>query len=331
MRSITALLALAWLAVPAAAQTHLVVITGLSGEPRYAAAFHEWSTTLIDAAEGRWGVPESNVVYLAEKVETDPNRISARSTRENIESAFSDLAVRAGPDDEIFVLLIGHGSMRDGESRFNLPGPDMTPADFDALLDAFPTQGIVFVNAASSSGEFIAQLSGERRTIITATRSGAERNQTTFAAYFVEAFAGDGADVDKDGRVSALEAFIYARREVARVYESDGRLLTEHALLDDNGDGEGSSEPGPQEADGALARTLFLSGGTATVASGAVPSDPRLAALYEEKRRLEEEVAALRLRKDEMDPEVYERELEELLVELALNTRSIRELEEKGQ
>ncbi len=331
MRLVAALLGLSWLAVPAAAQTHLVVITGLGGEPRYAAAFHEWATTFIDAAEGRWGVPESNVVYLAEKVETDPSRISTRSTRENVESTLRDLAGRAGHDDRIFVLLIGHGSMRDGESRFNLPGPDMMPAEFDALLEAFPTQMMVYVNAASSSGEFIATLSGERRVIITATRSGAERNQTLFAAYFVEAFAGDGADVDKDERVSALEAFDYARREVARVYESDGRLLTEHALLDDNADGEGSSEPGPQEADGPLARTLFLSAGTETVASGAVPSDPRLAALYGEKRRLEEQVAALRLRKDEMDPEVYESELEELLVELALNTRSIRELEEKGQ
>jgi hypothetical protein len=331
VRSVAAVLAFAWLAVPAAAQTHLVVITGLSGEPRYAAAFHEWATTLIDAAEGRWGIPKSNVLYLAEKVETDSSRISARSTRENIESAFSDLALRAGPDDRIFVMLIGHGTMRDGESRFNLPGPDMTPGDFDALLEAFPTQEIVFVNAASASGEFIAQLSAERRTIVTATRSGAERNQTLFAAYFVEAFAGDGADVDKDARVSALEAFNYARREVARVYESDGRLLTEHALLDDNGDGEGSSEPGPQEADGRLARTLFLSGGAEALASGPTPSDPRLAALYEEKRRLEEEIAGLRLRKDEMDPEVYDRELEELLVELALNTRAIRELEEKGQ
>lgn len=331
MRPIAALLMLAWLAAPAAAQTHLVVITGLSGEPRYAVAFHDWATTLIDAAEARWDVPKSNVVYLAENVETDPSRISARSTRENIESAFSDLAGRAGPDDQIFVLLIGHGTMRDGESRFNLPGPDMTPADFDALLEAFPTQGIVFVNAASASGEFIAELSAENRTIITATRSGAERNQTTFAAYFVEAFAGDGADVDKDEHVSALEAFNYARREVARVYESDGRLLTEHALLDDNGDGEGSSEPGPQEADGRLARTLFLSGGTGLVTAGAVPSDPRLAELYEEKRRLEEEVAALRLRKDEMDPAVYDRQLEELLVELALNTRAIRELEEREQ
>jgi hypothetical protein len=331
VRALAALLALFSLAGPAAAQSYLVVVTGLSGEPHYAHAFHEWATTLIDAAEARWGVPESNVVYLAEKVETDPKRIAARSTRENVESTLMDVAARAAPDDQIFVVLIGHGATRGGESRFNLPGPDMTPADFDAALDGFTTQKIVFVNAASASGEFIAPLSAQNRAIITATRSGNESNQTVFAAYFTQAFAGDGADVDKDERVSALEAFNYARREVARVYEADGRLLTEHALLDDNGDGEGSGELDPLAADGRLARTLFLSGGTGAVASGAVPSDPRLAVLYQERRQLEERVAALRTRKDEMDPEDYERELEELLVELALKTREIRELEEKGQ
>ena len=104
MRPIIALLGVLCVAVPAAAQTHLVVVTGLSGEPRYAAAFHEWATTMIDAAERRWGVPSSNVVYLAEKVETDPTRIAARSTRENVESALGDLAGRAGPGDQIFIF-----------------------------------------------------------------------------------------------------------------------------------------------------------------------------------------------------------------------------------
>ncbi len=206
----------------------------------------------------------------------------------------------------------------------------MTATDFAKLLDLFTTQEVVFVNTASASGDFIARLSAPNRTVITATRSGNERNQTLFGRYFVEAFADDGADVDKNDRVSALEAFDYARREVARAYESEGRLLTEHALLDDNGDGEGSNEPDPRDSDGALARTLFLGDEAPAAAADGEPADPRLAALYEQQRVLEEQIAELRQRKEQMELSDYERRLEELLVELALKTREIRRIEEGG-
>jgi hypothetical protein len=204
----------------------------------------------------------------------------------------------------------------------------MSASDFAEALSAFPTQSIVLVNSASASGPFVAVLSGANRIVVTATKSGSERNETLFARYFVEAFAADGADVDKDERVSVLEAYNYARREVTRYYEERGILLTEHALLDDNGDGVGSGEPDPEASDGAMARTLYLVGLPAAVA-GDVPADPELAALYSEKQQLEEEIAALRQRKDEMDAVAYEQQLEELLVELTLTTRAIRELEEK--
>ncbi len=328
-----ALAACLLLAAPAAAlgqSTHLIVVSGLSGEPRYAAAFHEWATMLIEAAQARWGLPSANIVYLAEKVERDPARISGRATREAVESSFKTVAAKSAADDAVFIVLIGHGASRDGIASFNLPGPDLSAEDFARSLEAFATQRLVFVNTASASGEFIKALSGPNRTIITATKSGFERNETLFANYFVEAFAADGADVDKDQRVSALEAFNYARREVARVYETDGRLLTEHALLDDNGDGEGSLEPDATSADGALARRTFLAAPAGELIE-AIAADPELAALYAEKSKLEERVITLRQMKDGMDPEVYERELEALLVELALKTRAIREREGSGR
>jgi hypothetical protein len=326
------LLAAVWLVAQpqATEQVHLVVVSGLSGEPKYAVTFHEWATTLCDAARDRWGVPEGNIEYLAEKTERDPARISDRSTWENVRRALGEVAERSGPADHVYIVLIGHGSASDGQAKLSLPGPDPTAADFADLLLLFPTQTLVFVNAASASGDFVAALSAKDRAVITATRSGRERTETIFARFFVEAYAGDGADVDKNGRVSVLEAFNYASREVARVYESENRLLTEHALLDDNGDGQGSGEPGLDGPDGRLAGALFLSGSAEPrVLTGEV-SDPRLAELYAEKRALEEQVAALRERKEEMDSETYEQELERLLLDLALKTREIRELEGTG-
>ena len=163
-------------------------------------------------------------------------------------------------------MLIGHGASATGVARFNLPGPDLTAAEFAKLLDRLSAQSVVFVNTASSSGGFVAALSGKDRTIITATKTDGEKNQTRFGEFFAAAFAAtdSDADTDKDGRVSVLEAFLWARARVVDSYNRDGQLLTEHAVLDDNGDGKGTDAPGQPGGDGALARTLFLSAASST-------------------------------------------------------------------
>ena len=330
--SLAVLLALQ--ATPATAQqTHIIVITGLSGDPAYAEEFHQWATTLIDAATDRYELPAENIIYLAEKTDVDPVRIEDRSTRENVERAFATVAERALPDDRVLVLLIGHGTYASGESRFNLPGRDLTAKDYARLLEPLGSQQVAFVNAVTASGGFIEVLSGEGRTVVTATRSGGQWNAAVFGGYFVEAFA-DGeeeSDQNKDGRVSVLEAFEYAVVQVARVYESDGRLQTEHALLDDNGDGEGTREPDPlatltTTTDGAFARNLFISAGEGTGIAG-LPDDPVLRALYQGRLELQEEVEALQAVRGGTDETIYETEMERLLVAMALKSREIREAE----
>jgi hypothetical protein len=306
--------------------SHVFIVSGIGGQPQYSDTFHRWGVAMFDAAAERFGLPAENLVLLTERPERDPERIHARSTKENVEQALDDLAQRVAPTDRIFILLIGHGSSDGAESRFNLPGPDMSAADFAAQLDKFPTQTVAFVNASSASGDFVSALSGPNRVLVTATKTGFERNESIFGEFFVEAFASEGADTDHDERVSILEAFNYARHEVVRRYEDSGRLMTEHALLDDNGDGEGTTNPDSSETDGTLARTLFLDR-LGVVASGPASGDSLLVALYNEKRELETRIADLRNLKDQMEQEVYEAELERLLVELALKNRAIRERE----
>ena len=314
-------------AVPAHAQTsRLLIVSGLGGEPQYSDAFHEWGTTLADAAARRYGLPPEDIVYLAEKADRDPARIDGRATRENVGKALADLEARTGPGDRLFVILIGHGSSDGEQSRINLPGPDLSAAELDELLDGFGSAEVAVVNTASASGGFIEALSGPNRTVITATQSGFERNATVFGGFFVAALAGDGADIDKDDRVSLLEAFEYARREVERAYEQENRLVTEHALLDDDGDGEGTQEPAARgEGDGATARTMFLAsrGGTADASDG--DDTPELRALRDEVRQLEQQVAELRARKEAMPDGEYQQELERLLLELARTNQQIRE------
>ena len=326
---LTAALVLLALAGPAAAQqTHVLVVTGLSGDPAYAEQFQAWATTLTDAATGRYELPADNVTWLAERVEADPERIDGRSTSENVEAAVTAIAERARPDDHVLIVLIGHGSYQNGESRFNLPRRDLTADDYGLLLDQLQAQRVTFVNAATSSGGFIQALSGEGRTVVTATRSGGQWNETVFGGHFVAAFA-DGSeesDQNRDGRVSVLEAFEYAVAQVNRFYEADGLLQTEHALLDDNGDREGTREPDPVGSDGALARTLFITAGEGAGIPG-WPEDPALRALYQERLEIQEQIEALQATRGGTDEAIYQAELEKLLLAIALKGREIREAE----
>lgn len=306
--------------------THLVVVTGIGGEPAYVDAFHELGARLRGAALERWGLPASHVVWLAEEPGRAPGRVAGRSTVERLAAELEALAGRAAPSDRVLIVLIGHGSARGEESALNLPGPDLTGSHLAELVGVLGSREVAVVNAASASGGFVLPLAGPHRIVVTATASPRERERTRFGRHFVDALAGEGADADRDGRVSLLEAFEYARREVARTYETDNQIQTEHALLEDDADGKGSLEPVPG-GDGALARRFFLvrPSGAAAVAGGVDPSDPAAAALLAEKRRLEEEIEALKAQKTGLPAEEYERRLEALLLDLARTTRELRE------
>ncbi len=307
-----------------AKQTHLVIIVGLGGEDSYREKFHRWASDMRDAAIQRYGVSEDRVYYLSENPEAYPGTVHSKSTKESVQALFTELEGAVAPGDQLFVLLIGHGSFRSEESRFNLPGPDLTAVEFDLMLQPFSGQQIVFVNASSASGNFLPVLAGSNRIVVTATKSGYERNESLFGQYFVEAYAGDAADTDKNERVSVLEAFTHARVRVDGYYAEENILKTEHAILDDNGDGEGMHELGQSEGD--VAGTVYLHG-DAAVAEGfsaaEVEADPELARLVEKKLELEGRVEALRLQKDSMPEDLYLTELETVLLELAQVTQDI--------
>jgi hypothetical protein len=315
------------LAAPVAAQTvHLMVVVGLAGDPEHAELFQRWASTLVDGATGRLGVSGDHIVYLTDQPEKDAKRATGKSTQQEIEKSFATLAKDAKEDDVVFIVLIGHGTFNGKVAKFNLPGPDMTPADFEPLLKKLPSRHVVFVNTASASGPFVEELAGPGRTIVTATRNGAEQFATLFGGNFIDALMSDAADADKNRRVSVLEAFDAAKLAVARTYEQEGIMLTEHPLLDDSGDKQGTQTPKADGKNGRVASILSLG----TVASAeALPDDPKLRALYDERRDLERRVEGLKLLKTGMEPARYAAELEKLLIDLSLKTRQIKDLEGK--
>jgi hypothetical protein len=284
-----------------AQQVHVLIITGLAGEPQYRVPFQQAAAILADSARKRWGVSDSSLIVLGEDPAADPAHITGHSTREEVARAFIRLSKRVAPGDVLLVFLNGHGSGEGPSSKVNLPGPDPTAAEYASWIAGFTRQTVVFVNAASASGDFIPVLAGRGRLIVTATRTAIERNETTFAIPFVRGLTGSEADADKDGRVSVLEAFDFAKKEIVREYETDNRMLTEHAVLSDS----------------VLARSV-------TFGAPHNANDPRVMALVAERQELQAQVAALRSRKTTMDSTAYDRELERLLLQIAEKTQAIR-------
>jgi peptidase C13-like protein len=314
------LVVLAWLSFAStgfAQSTHLLIVVGLAGTPEHGELFKKWGTTLAQTASQRLGVDKANVTLLAD----------AAATKDAVTKAFGALAGKAGEEDTVVIVLFGHGTFAANVAKFNLPGPDMTPQDFAPLLARLRAKWIVFVNTASASGPFVEALSGPGRVIVTATRTGDEKYATLFGGPFVDAFSTEAADADRDGKVSILEAFDYAKKAVSASYQREGLLPTEHALLDDNGDKQGSMDPGRQAKDGQSAAVLSLG----ALRQQALPTDEKLRALYLERQQIERRIEALKLLKSGMELEKYSAELEKLATELALKTRQIREAEGKGK
>jgi hypothetical protein len=300
----------------------LLIVVGLAGDPEHGKTFHRWGNTLAESSE-RLGVASDRLVYLVDQPMEGDARVSGKATREEITKALQRFAAAAGPDDIVFVTLIGHGSFDGRAAKFNLPGPDMGPEEFNALLRKLPTKQLVFVNTASASGPFVEELSAPGRTVVASTRSGAEHYTALFGGFFVDALNSPTADADKNRRISVLEAFQFAKAEVARAYEREGLLATEHAVLDDDGDKKGSGDPSATGADGKVAAVVSLG----DASDDGLPSDPKLRALHLERRELERRVESLRLLKESMDPARYTSELEKLVTSIALKTREIRAAE----
>jgi hypothetical protein len=281
-----------------AQQTHVLIITGLGAEQPYIGNFQKAGYAVYEAAK-KWNIPDASLIYLS--ADSISEGVTGRATKAEIGNAFTSLAKRAASGDVVLVYLVGHGSGEGARSAVNLMGPDPTASDYKMWLSFFPRQTVVFVNASSASGDFVEQLRQPGRIIVTATKTAMERNESVFAAQFSRALSTDEADADKDGRISVLEAFEFTKTEVARFYEDEKKLQTEHPLLSDS----------------ILAKTVAFG-------AQAANANPKVAALVAERRVLEDSLTALRGRKDQMDAAEYEKELERLLIAIAEKTQAIR-------
>jgi hypothetical protein len=293
-----------------------LIIGGASGEEEYARQFDQWISDLKNTLTTNLGFPIHQVRVLTEKP-VEPN--AARATADEVRRAFAGLKASMQPENVLFVFLIGHGTFDGKQAKFNLVGPDLSAVDYNDLISSLPTRRVVVFNMASASGEFIKSLSAKGRIVVTATRNGQEQNATRFAGFLVAALRASDADTDQDGHISVLESFSYASRLTADFYARAGRLATEHALLDDNGDGVGREKADAGE--GLLARATYLDSLNVEQAA----ANAATAKLMRERTRLEGEIEQLIGRKSTLPETEYQATLEHLFIELAKVNRSIRQ------
>jgi hypothetical protein len=281
------------------AATYYVTVAGLGGEPEYEQRFSGWAKD-IDKLLRSTG-EDAKVTTLH----------GAEATKNKLEAALRQVAKDATADDALVLMIIGHGTFDGMEYKVNLPGPDISAVELATLLDRVKARQLV-VNMTSASGASLAALQRSNRAVITATKSGTEKNATIFARYWVEALRDPSADTDKSESVSALEAFRYAEQKTTKFYESNNRLATEHAVIEDTGKGDAVRAPSAQNGQGLLAaRFSLLEFGSGGAASAASPE------LIRKKQALEEKIDNLKYQKAAMPVTQYRQQLTALLTELA--------------
>jgi hypothetical protein len=282
------LLGLGWLPVAAIASHDLIVVTGHPGEPAFGAE--------IDATAKLWEEAAKNAGHAVRWIAPGEDSQHSRFHK----------ALAAVPDDgqePLWVVLLGHGNAQGTMPKFNLEGPDLAADDLARGLARF-RRPVIVVAGFACAGAFVKPLAAPGRIVIAATRTGAEENWTRFPRFFAAALSGLDADANGDQQVSVLEAWQHAARATEGSYKDQGRLATEHSVLDDLGAAK-TSGPGL----GAKAARVHL---VESAAELALTPAQRL-----RRESLEVQIAELRQRKTEFEPDEYAGRLEKLLLRLA--------------
>jgi hypothetical protein len=288
MRTLPAIVlgACALAASAGAADLHFVIVEGLGGESRYEERFAEESAKIAEAARRTTANPSSVHVLRGAGARLDA-----------IVQTFTGLQAKLKADDPLAVILIGHGAHDGDNYKFNIPGPDLTEDRLHNLLDKLPSTRQLVVLTTSSSGAALERLQAPGRVVITATKSGRERNATVFSRFWADAFDNPEADADKNEIVTVEEAYRFAEAKVKSFFEESRNMATEHPRME--GDAAGSFT---------LSRL-----GTAAQAL----SDPKLRPMIERREALQNSVEQLKLRKDAMSEDEYFGKLQTLLLQLA--------------
>ena len=245
--------------------SHALIWVGLPGDESHRALFgrvvEQWRKWLTE----RLNFEPSHVhVVPATAGQTGPSGWT--STREAMEEQVAPLSSALGPQDRLWVFVLGHANGDGEHAWFHLNGPDPRDDEIGKIFAGLNCSEQVFWLTTPVAARFVKHLSRNGRVIVAA--SGADEDNEPEFAEALCAVAGRSAaelDLDKNGTVSVRELAQRVAAEVQARYAADQRLVTEHAQLEDNGDGQGTelapeteANTGSQAADGKLADETFV-------------------------------------------------------------------------
>ena len=232
--------------VPAGTRRALIAC-GLPGDDEHRALYAGAVEKIAKALVDRSGFAASDVWV---RFGTDPKEgdgpalkgSRGLSTRENLAADAEALRLASGPEDGVWVIALGHGHHDGRRSHFNIPGPDLADAAFARLFEGIKAKEQVFFLTTSASGFFLKPLAAPGRAAISATEADQEVNETVYPLALADILAAPPpeADRDGDGVLSLFEVYLAIVADVTRRYVEDELIPTEHAQLDDNGDGRPS-------------------------------------------------------------------------------------------
>lgn len=319
---------LACAAARARAEAYYLVACGSGGEAEFSERFADWGARLRIVCENPLGAKPGNVWLLKEGAEKESPR-ERKTSREAIGAAIKEIAEKAGPGDSVVIVLIGHGSGMRNVPKFEIPGADLAASDLKEMLAPLKAGWVAVIDSTSCSAGFINELSAPNRVVCSATKSLDETNATNFMEHFIHGIEDGSADLDRDERISVLEACRQAASLTAAWYAGQGIIPTEHALIDDNGDGFGSRLAAGGEGDplrdelsaqgkldGEFAAACFLKDFTFPARA------PR--ELVDRYLGLLDQIAKHKKTKTKADEKAYFRKLESLLIDAARANREIR-------
>jgi hypothetical protein len=282
----------------AQAALYTVVCEGLGGEATYGEQFSAQGAAVGRAAKSLGAADTLSVLN------------SKECTRDAFSTSLQKLGRSLKADDRLALYLIGHGSFDSEDFRFNIAGPDFTGRELVGWLNALPAKDQLVVATGSSSGALQELLKSPTRVVITATRGGAERNAPRFGADFAAALTDAAADTDKNGSLSAKEAFEFAEKRIKGFYEREVRVASEHAVI--------SGERAPRFVVARLTGGGATGASAATVGASAAGSGDTVGVVDSpERQKITDAIDALRLRKSDLNEEKYNEQLEALLLQLA--------------
>ena len=240
------------------AEDYALIIGGVGGEKSFYDEFWNAASGMRNLLIDEYGYAPERITFLFENDGEESDLVDGRSTKTEIEGAFSDLQAQVQSGDRFLLFMVGHATKMAGGLKFNSPGRDISDIEWTALINQISAEQMVLIFGFPYSARIVPQVSKEGRTIITACSAREGYMRSGFGNIFINAFSDRAADADDSGAISLLEAFLYTQNRVKAWYENDGSVQSEHPHLDDNGDGIASRKALPNASDGTLAQSTYL-------------------------------------------------------------------------